>query len=205
MHHFVTCTFDSTGVILHKRQFGTSYWCFVFVGWAVLPEGAYWYSLANEIWRIGLRIKHSHEGTKIHKHLVGKFRRQVSTKFKGIIMLRVEVWFRPNVTPKWTHFTVMNIEMSQAKKINGAEQVVKVCFKLGWRHICITKHKTPALHTFILLQNKVSMSTHTRSWLPKINQCMFGSNECIFMMNWEKYVHRDFFYFHLYFFRLHRI
>jgi hypothetical protein len=62
----------STGLLLHKPQFGTSYWCFVFVGWAVLPEGAYWYSLANEIWRIGLKIKHSHEGTEIHKHLVVK-------------------------------------------------------------------------------------------------------------------------------------
>jgi hypothetical protein len=64
--------FLSTGVILHKREFGTYWWCLVSAGRAVLPEGAYWYSLASEIIRICLRVKHSHEGTKIHAHLVIK-------------------------------------------------------------------------------------------------------------------------------------
>jgi hypothetical protein len=31
------------------------------------------------------------------------------TKFRAIKSLSVEIWVPPSVTPKWPHFTVMNI------------------------------------------------------------------------------------------------
>jgi hypothetical protein len=41
-------------------------------------------------------------------------RRPLSTKFKTITTLRVEVLDRPSATPKLTHFTMMNMELLQA-------------------------------------------------------------------------------------------
>ena len=69
----------------------------------------------------------------------------------------------------------MNIEMSQAQKNKVSRTSCEELFQVEMKgHL---HHKTPVLHTFILLQNNVSMSTHTRLWLPKINQGIFRSYE----------------------------
>ena len=69
---------------------------------------------------------------------------QYRKKFKAITTLSVEVWVRPSVTPKLSHFTVMNIEMSQAQKNKWGRTSCEGLFQVGMKaHL---HHKTPALH-----------------------------------------------------------
>ena len=129
-------------------------------------------------------------------------RRPVSTKFKAITTLRVEVCVRPSVTPK-RNFTVMNIEMSQAQKNKWSRTSCEGLFQVGMKaHL---HHKTPALHTFILLQNKSPFPLIQSYGCLKLTRVCSVLMNAFFTMKRGKYVHRDSFRFHAYFFWIKRI
>jgi hypothetical protein len=71
----------------------------------------------------------------------------------------------------------MNVEMSQDQKNKWSKTSYEELFQVGNKaHLYHKTQNTCPAHLYIT-SNNVSMSTHTRLWLPKINQGIFRSYE----------------------------